>query len=674
MRTFSATPFVTALFCLFGLAHGFAHYTSRDKAIENGYAGDAIVGDRNARNTEQQELNSAINMVDDFSHNNAGVRRVLSSENPAPLRIVPVYQIAGVSQEMDSFVRNTLIPVSTSQVARYVSVRRPVEGQLYLFSGSSRTTWCNDVPTSDACMNAVCKDPRSGSGYSDADFVLYVTITQNANCIRNDMIFASASPCMFDPDSDRPLAGLINFCPKKLQVASQTSASDIFGHQLDVAVHEIFHALAFFQLQTPMFVADDGKTKLGVNNVIATSTSWSGAVKRVITPTVVRVAKDHFKCDSLTGVELENNGGNGTIWSHWEARVVGDEIMAGSANAAARAPVSNLTLALLEDSGWYRANFSNAGYLRWGNGAGCAFLNADCRTPPANNGPPYWCSAPSSSPQATCAPDYLAVGSCLTNPLFDGCARAERLATGGECQDASQQTVTDTFFGKSFGLGNRCLPAPSGETWTKINTNGDSQLSLNGYAGCYQVSCKNATDALRLYVTVSDCPNWSSCAVSPSRSVMVECPEGGYISLPSLGLGFASGRIGPCPAPYAICSGWGCPLDCSGNRGVCLNPTGIPGAGVCKCYSGYTGPGCNLAETIVNGTLVLAESERATLGSANRAAAVRSSAPPPAASGSRLLMRLATPAVKRARRAASAVAVAVAVVAASFAVVGSCGF
>ena len=31
----------------------------------------------------------------------------------------------------------------------------------------------------------------------------------------------------------------------------------------------------------------------------------------------------HFGCDSLQGVELENQGGQGTAMDHWEKRILG---------------------------------------------------------------------------------------------------------------------------------------------------------------------------------------------------------------------------------------------------------------------------------------------------------------------------------------------------------------
>lgn len=43
-----------------------------------------------------------------------------------------------------------------------------------------------------------------------------------------------------------------------------------------------------------------------------------------------------------------------------------------------RARLSAFTLAALEDSGWYAADYSNAEPLDWGRGAGCEFVLNTC--------------------------------------------------------------------------------------------------------------------------------------------------------------------------------------------------------------------------------------------------------------------------------------------------------
>lgn len=53
-----------------------------------------------------------------------------------------------------------------------------------------------------------------------------------------------------------------------------------------------------------------------------------------------------------------------------------NEIMTGSVDT--RSVVSKMTLALLEDSGWYRANYSMADRLDWGRNQGTEFVTSPC--------------------------------------------------------------------------------------------------------------------------------------------------------------------------------------------------------------------------------------------------------------------------------------------------------
>ncbi|GKC84361.1 26S proteasome subunit 4-like protein, partial [Tanacetum coccineum] len=54
--------------------------------------------------------------------------------------------------------------------------------------------------------------------------------------------------------------------------------------------------------------------------------------------------------DNFTGLELEDGGGRRMSGSHWEKRLLMNEIMTGLVDT--RTVVSKMTLALLEDSGW----------------------------------------------------------------------------------------------------------------------------------------------------------------------------------------------------------------------------------------------------------------------------------------------------------------------------------
>lgn len=93
---------------------------------------------------------------------------------------------------------------------------------------------------------------------------------------------------------------------------------------------------------------------------------------------VVSVARDLFGCATLTGAELENQptASGGCFGAHWEKRLMANELMAATTSHVAR--YSALTLAALEDSGWYRANYSMADPVLWGRLEGCDFIDKKC--------------------------------------------------------------------------------------------------------------------------------------------------------------------------------------------------------------------------------------------------------------------------------------------------------
>ncbi|GKC66515.1 leishmanolysin-like peptidase, partial [Tanacetum coccineum] len=80
--------------------------------------------------------------------------------------------------------------------------------------------------------------------------------------------------------------------------------------------------------------------------------------------------------DNFTGLELEDGGGRRMSGSHWEKRHWMNEIMTGLVDT--RTVVSKMTLALLEDSGWYEANYSMTARLDWGHNQGTEFVTTPC--------------------------------------------------------------------------------------------------------------------------------------------------------------------------------------------------------------------------------------------------------------------------------------------------------
>ena len=71
------------------------------------------------------------------------------------------------------------------------------------------------------------------------------------------------------------------------------------------------------------------------------------------------MAREYYNCPTARGVALENAGGAGTGGSHWDRAELGDEAMSGSDINEPR--YSIFTIALMEDTGWYKVDMAGAG-------------------------------------------------------------------------------------------------------------------------------------------------------------------------------------------------------------------------------------------------------------------------------------------------------------------------
>ncbi|VDK86287.1 unnamed protein product [Litomosoides sigmodontis] len=228
--------------------------------------------------------------------------------------------------------------------------------------------------TSQESQNCGITGPPDGVGVPNTDFLLYVSAVL-------------------------PIAGHVNLCPNALSIALHDREV-----LLSTVKHEILHALGFSAGLYAFFRDDNGNPRTRRNRynkpislnkdrgyynwdpstiqTIVRNDWWTAEgmaphpVHIMVTPRVQQEARWHFNCMDLEGAELENQGGDGTALTHWEKRLFENEAMTGTHT---QNPVySRLTFALLEDSGWYKANYSAAEELHWGHHLGCEFAKKSC--------------------------------------------------------------------------------------------------------------------------------------------------------------------------------------------------------------------------------------------------------------------------------------------------------
>ena len=179
-------------------------------------------------------------------------------------------------------------------------------------------------------------------------------------------ILASGIPLYPDSETNRPIISLISIGVDK----SFYNKDKVYEYFSEVFLHELTHALGFLYTMFPYYPG-------GEDGTFASKPIRGVYRKVIITPTVMKVAKKYFNCSTIQGVELEDQGGTGSAESHWEQRILLGEYM-GAIIYLEEMAVSEFTLALLEDSGWYKANYYTGGLLRFGKNKGCKFLDNSC--------------------------------------------------------------------------------------------------------------------------------------------------------------------------------------------------------------------------------------------------------------------------------------------------------
>ncbi|XP_050360063.1 leishmanolysin-like peptidase isoform X3 [Nymphalis io] len=273
-------------------------------------------------------------------------------------------------------------------------------------------------------------------GVENTDFVLYVSAVETERC-RRGLTVAYASHCQQESALDRPVAGHANFCPGELSTKYRDLPS-----VLSTVKHEMLHALGFSVSLFGFYRDENGEplterrpdtgnppldeelqihrwSDRVVKNI--TRKKWmirEGYISRtfymIVTPRVVKEVRDHFNCSTLEGAELEDQGGDGTALTHWEKRVFENEAMTGTHTQ--NSVFSRVTFAMMEDTGWYRADYTHAAPLDWGKGLGCNFAMTSCKqwlNAQRRKNPTPFCERVKGDPLRTeCSPRRTAVVLC----------------------------------------------------------------------------------------------------------------------------------------------------------------------------------------------------------------------------------------------------------------------
>ena len=243
----------------------------------------------------------------------------------------------GLEENIKTYIKTTIIPYVQTY---FQKVMRVHSTRSYDFTG---TTSCSDVPV-----------PPEYQRILSTDYVMLITTMNTTSQPDMKGGAATCSYCVQSFTNKRPIMGVTTINTDVFKKYSVTSTAD-FEFMALVLIHEILHGLGWsdtaFDSYQDLSLSTTSKT-IGLSGVVETTMRRGKKVKQIILPNVVATAREYFGCSSITGVELEDEGGSGTSGSHWERRIVPEDLMIGTINNLNG--LSNFTMSLLEGTGWYK--------------------------------------------------------------------------------------------------------------------------------------------------------------------------------------------------------------------------------------------------------------------------------------------------------------------------------
>ena len=255
-----------------------------------------------------------------------------------------------VEQNLDIYLNSVQKAIDTLQ--KLIKVK-PLQHKYYLTGNTMKPEEIKDFDTTmfgDGTESFIFND----LGY---DLIIFGRLYSPLN----SNTLASAGAYKIENDG-RPFTGRLN-----INYNVDYSKEKSQEYLESILIHEFTHVLGFSNFFFTNYF----------NNVFWKVDNYGVNRTYINSSKVIEVGKKYYNCDNIEGIALEEYGGSGTVGSHWEARILLGDYMNGYTYTEEQV-ISEFTLALLEDSGYYKVNYYTGGLMRYGKHKGCAFLYTEC--------------------------------------------------------------------------------------------------------------------------------------------------------------------------------------------------------------------------------------------------------------------------------------------------------
>ncbi|EGR33968.1 leishmanolysin family protein, putative [Ichthyophthirius multifiliis] len=408
------------------------------------------------------------------------------------------------------------------------------------------------------CLNVQVPLKDQTLGVPNSDLHLYITYIDNPY----SSVLSSASFCAVDPILKRPTFGRIQYNIGIL--ISQISSNEKFENRVETTIHEMLHVLGFSQFSMPYWIDPSTKSFYGQtfrDKILTQRTIRNLTTDILYSQNVLQTTRKYYDCENLEGMQLENQGGQGSVGSHWERTILLNEIMTAE-SIPTQAPLSIFTIALLKDTGFYQdvnENFSSK--IKWGKGRGCDFFQSACKSQTVQ----YQEFVESQQPKG-CSYENDGYGTGVNTLTTDGCyfmiSYSNKICNSAENNNLSSNKYMNERL-ETFGADSRCL---------------NSTLSFSNYIfndsnRCHQIKCAEDLSSIAIFLNQI---NKQITCTKENALLNIQTDQGIYI-----------GTI-TCPQNFKqFCNYEPVCKNACNKKGICIK-------GQCMCLQGYANEDCSI--------------------------------------------------------------------------------
>ena len=323
---------------------------------------------------------------------------------------------------------------------------------------------------------------------------------------------------------NRPYEGLIIWNPRFIPKIIEDETS-IRGYYFNLLFHEIVHDMGFHSSFFKNWLNRETGLSWGDSFPIKKSTHplYPNKTFNIIsTPQCRKFIERRFNLSTFDnnipiGVEVEDFPSETVRTHHLESRLYINEVMVARPTTFPLI-ISDLTLSIIEDMGWYSCNFSYGKKLPWGDGKSrnSTFMKDFPLKPPQYYPNDYICQNDEFDAEYTCSYDYASISKCskqifsCPNSLYQDFCDSQEFYNPKNLTYMGKYPLVDFIPIKVSDQFSMCID-DSNLNQFKLNNNLNMEMSKNSQcirinkfglksAACYKTQCNSENNILSIFI------------------------------------------------------------------------------------------------------------------------------------------------------------------------------